>query len=664
MKSKLIDDIQSSLARGKRARAAHLIRTARTRRGDTALIDALRDKEATSVMALLDAAQSLGPDAAKHQLMAQTASHPYPALLTAIGDSRCTRALLDAAHALGKDFAEEHLLATDSVGKTALMIAADPDRHCCESLTALLEAGRALGEDTSRKQLLAKGGRYGDTALMWAAMEVDLRGVKAMLEAAKALGKDTLRELLLARNQRSMTSLTAVVSNKHISCSLIKDRAVGCVDALLAAVNDLGDDASVRELLFAEDAIVQAVRNLPECVSSLLEAASAVDPDAVRELMLTPAVTEPIVKWLTEDEDQRHLAWEAAGRGDAERLKAMLNDSRACGTAIELLEYQDDDGAETALMRAAHNGHVGCVKVILASAAEIGRSAVSHQLTVYDDIHMTALTYACSRGHEECVAAILEAGKRISRDAFRKMLLWNGELGSALWVASSRGHLGCVRLLLEAGRTVDATSSGKHLTVAEDTLGNTALIEAVTRGKEDCVKALLAEGVFLGPRRAGAQLLAASHEGTTALMAAAVGAHTGCMTALLEAGQALGKAKASEQILAVARDGTMALLHAVYHGHVDCVNALLAAGMALGTDVAKRQLLATVDDVTSYDVAQQNDDHACMQALFEARSVLVDSPRNEDGQAPEGRACHCRAYHGVVLENIDGSLGVYQGPGL
>ena len=116
---------------------------------------------------------------------------------------------------------------------------------------------------------------------------------------------------------------------------------------------------------------------------------------------------------------------------------ASKGDSEALVKALEAGISPDFKGKEgyTALIIAAHNGHLKCCKLLLARGADPNFE---------DTKRGTALMAAASAGNPECVSALLAAGAALNA---RRLV----DASNALYFACHAGHTECARLLLEAG---------------------------------------------------------------------------------------------------------------------------------------------------------------------------------------------------------------------
>jgi ankyrin repeat domain-containing protein 17 len=179
-----------------------------------------------------------------------------------------------------------------------------------------------------------------------------------------------------------------------------------------------------------------------------------------------------------------------ARRGDLEEVRRLVQRERWLVDAV--WQYWSP------LTAAAHDGHVEVVRYLLDEGAGINLRLHGRR---------AALSYACSEGRLEVVALLLARGARSTAsddgwtplmDAARKghtdiveLLLAHREgeqlerqiindRRTALHVACYDGHAGVVMLLLGAG-------ADPHVV---DSLGDTPLRYAVSRGRAECVALL------------------------------------------------------------------------------------------------------------------------------------------------------------------------------
>jgi ankyrin repeat protein len=212
----------------------------------------------------------------------------------------------------------------------------------------------------------------------------------------------------------------------------------------------------------------------------------------------------------------------AAGRGDVERVKALIRE----GVKVSRFVFLDkwDTWPTTALHEAAKRGRTRVVRVLLAAGADF-------ELGEGEDSDLTPLARAVTHGYVDVVKVLLERGARISAFAFGKavasgkielvgLLLKAGfslkARGISLVSAVRRGQMKMVRFLVESGIPLNYQDSG-----------STALMVAAQRGQTEIARFLI---------EAGADLKARSLGNSTALILAARANNLPIVLALIEAG--------------------------------------------------------------------------------------------------------------------------------
>jgi ankyrin repeat protein len=157
-----------------------------------------------------------------------------------------------------------------------------------------------------------------------------------------------------------------------------------------------------------------------------------------------------------------HLAAQAGHRHIIDFLFKSLKENHE-KTLRELIDAPDT-GKETALHRAAAQGHLETVQLLLENSANIEAKG---------DKNWTPLHRAANHGHRDIVQLLLNqnANKEASTEYNR----------TPLHCAACEGHLGTVELLLEQGANIEAI----------DKDGQTPLHEAADRGHLEVVQLLL-----------------------------------------------------------------------------------------------------------------------------------------------------------------------------
>ena len=214
------------------------------------------------------------------------------------------------------------------------------------------------------------------------------------------------------------------------------------------------------------------------------------------------------------------------------------------GAAVDARDIEGN----TALMRAAANGHGATVALLLKEGAAVGKR---------DKHGLTPLMLAAANGSEASVTALLEEGAVVDE----VINIYNGNTArmfaadnTALMIAAANGHKAIVASLLKAKAAVDK----------RNIYGNTALMFAAAKGHEASVTALLEEGAAVGER---------DRDGNTALMLAAKNGREASVALLLKEGADVEE-----------RDGdyNTPLMLAATRGHEAVVVSLLKEGAAVG----------------------------------------------------------------------------------
>ena len=277
---------------------------------------------------------------------------------------------------------------------------------------------------------------------------------------------------------------------------------------------------------------------------------------------------------------------------------------------------------ETPLQRAAENGHLEIVKMLLAAGAKTD---------IQNSFGETALMLASKRGYTDIVKALLKAGadfniknkcggtaetmaRRMEQTDVRNILIRAAQLqipapvdevtaankppdiiqvlpynpnlreDRAIVVAASKNQLERVKALLADNVDADSTISN----------GTTALMYASGRGYIEIIKTLLEANAFVDKT---------NNYGHTALIYASTYGQTAAMKELIKAGA---------DVNAADRPGRMSLRFAVEKGQKEAVKILLEAG----ADV--RGIKKTYAGKTALQIAQQNGNEDIVKLLKSA----------------------------------------------
>ena len=167
-----------------------------------------------------------------------------------------------------------------------------------------------------------------------------------------------------------------------------------------------------------------------------------------------------------------------------------------------------------ALLNCASNGHLECMKALVAAGADVnGGAEDDYMYGIYHYWHRELLGYtplmyaALDPGHGlECVNFLIQKGADVNK-AHK-----TGD--TPLICAAEGGNSQCMRVLIEQGADVNHTND----------YGYSALWHAVFKGQSVCTEMLLEAGADVNSKR-----------GCEPIMAAAFSGSVGCMEALIKA---------------------------------------------------------------------------------------------------------------------------------
>ncbi|MGE0206415.1 MAG: ankyrin repeat domain-containing protein [Candidatus Babeliales bacterium] len=127
-----------------------------------------------------------------------------------------------------------------------------------------------------------------------------------------------------------------------------------------------------------------------------------------------------------------------------------------------------DEKRETPLYKAAAKGNLACVKLLIASKAEID--------SINGSTGQTPFSAAICGGHKDCAKIFMKHGADIHKP--------DNNVETPLHVAALHGHVECLKLLIDAKVEIDA----------KDILGYTPLVSALVSNNIDCIALLLVHG--------------------------------------------------------------------------------------------------------------------------------------------------------------------------
>ena len=176
------------------------------------------------------------------------------------------------------------------------------------------------------------------------------------------------------------------------------------------------------------------------------------------------------------DEDNNTALMKAAGQGHIEVVRFLVEQ----GADLDIRNRQEQD----ALMLAAAGGHLAVATFLIDSGdyPSISPSLINYN---YENGPQIALEWAAYNGHLDMVRLLLEVIGAFDRPDPHPSLGW----------AASRGHLDVARLLLEHGAFVNAQPIGVEW------LGPSVLMLAAYSGQLEMVRFLLERGADIHARQ-------------------------------------------------------------------------------------------------------------------------------------------------------------------
>ncbi|KAI5843118.1 ankyrin repeat-containing domain protein [Morchella snyderi] len=301
----------------------------------------------------------------------------------------------------------------------------------------------------------------------------------------------------------------------------------------------------------------------------------------VRELLA------PRPKTLGPDKQPRASALLRTRVNVPESIQYLLVAAAASGNCELLIEQLGkgarpmyDPSGYTPIYRAAENGHLPIIKLLLRHGAHLG---------VEGKCQVSALHGATTGGNLQVVEYLLERGADLSAKSM--------EGYTAIHIAAKSGSIDVLKLLVDRGADMSERSGG--------TQGWTALLLAAWKGHLDTVQFLLERGADISAKKLnngcnalqlaaefnhievvglllerGAALSAKSTDGYTALHSAALCGSIDVLKLLVDRGADISERGGGTQ-------GWTALLMAAWKGHLDTVQYLVERG----ADISAKMLL-------------------------------------------------------------------------
>jgi ankyrin repeat protein len=287
---------------------------------------------------------------------------------------------------------------------------------------------------------------------------------------------------------------------------------------------------------------------------------------------------------------QERTFLDAAKSGQVGELRAFL----AKGVPVDVLDNRDLPWGQTALMHAAHGGHLEAIRLLLEAGARVStRDRADHEV----DRNRQPLHYAMLGKNLAVVEALLDAHANPNAES---------HLGvTPLTVAIEEGNLEGVRLLLKRGANINHKPRSPHHTPP--------LSSAAAVGSPALVRLLL---------KAGADPNVTDAQDQTPLMYANLaaplsGPSNAADQIVVEMSEALLRAGANVNHTG---DGRTALSLAVIHGNCRAARALLKAGA--DTNFIYEKLQGTLLDVVEQRIQACQKDMSAGSSFAGARLQL------------------------------------------
>ena len=530
----------------------------------------------------------------------------WQAIDPADGNHMDARAALLAASKHGHMACVEHLVkhkapvdqAVDQ-GGTALMAAAHNGHLDCVKYLLSNGADVQLTNDSGwTAMMLASTGGHLDCVeyLAGAGSRIDARtndDFTALMAAAQHGHQDCVQYLISKGAPLEAATKTGGTALLLASCS----GYLRCVEYLVAA-NAQVNPAGLCPLRGAAQSGHLA------CVKCLFENRAQLDRgNSFSPLMVASQEGRlACVEYLIDQRaDVGRQTREAENEGTTALILAAMNGHLACmkslvGGGAQVEQFRND--RTTALLAAASGGHLPCLKYLLDCRADIRRA---------DDNGMTALHRAAQYGHLASVEYLV--GQGAPETCSQKGL-------TVLMSAAGGGFLECVKYLLGRGGAshVDQMCIG----------GTTALMYASIEGHRECVEYLVTHHAEVGQT---------DHTGGTALMVASRAGHVDCVRYLVEQ---------SANVQQAEHDGITALMYAALGGHLDCICSLLEHNASLEQ--------ATPDGHTALLAAAAYGHLKCVQYLVgcNAQVERIYPVALQTADSDETNACACHLWKAIM----------------
>ncbi|TNJ27472.1 Ankyrin repeat protein 1 [Giardia muris] len=511
-------------------------------------------------------------------------------------------------------------------------------------MTALMHAAKC-NDPESIKYLSSELGMHdknGVTALMHAAY----RGAQACIQPLLSEARQaTTGETRWASTMPSGTTalMLAVIAGHEKVVELLKDQEADLKDsegrtALKYALERKHQD--IIRILTGESksyAVSRTQKGFEVRVSDFMKPLSSSSLKFSSAFGSADGQTALIRAVITNDENLFKSSFAVdAGKQDKNRRTALMYAAEHGYTKFVIKLREREGGLQirkgsyqgyTALMSAAKNGHVDCVKLLVEfEAGKIQSNGVS------------ALMLAAANGHTECVKLLLkfEAGRSTTCGTALIQAMWRNhrEAAMVLYANAEERKVSCITPLMWAAYCGDVAGTKEALKDSgspksrSHKIGDTALIYAAGSNSIECVELLIEYEACLQ-----------NNARFTALMHAADCNAVECVRVLREKEEGYTNYK-----------GYTALMLAAEHGYVACVDELRNEFDA--TKKGEKSALTIVEEKLQKEALTDEEReryNKCKEILLQTRDTLSQDKaevNNEDHSATHAQA--------TIVPSVDG----------
>lgn len=343
-----------------------------------------------------------------------------------------------------------------------------------------------------------------------------------------------------------------------------------------------GNDPAARDLLKCPHILVEARDS--QLMTPLYVASTYGYVDIARRLIFAGA------NLLSKDESAQTPLHRAAMEGNLEIVELLLNSASTIGGSkmVDRLVKESDTERETALHHAVNNGHYKITEKLILAGADVD---------AMNDSMATPLHAAAAVGDTDLIKLLLQNHARLECVDCNQQ--------TPLHRASYHNQAEAISVLLDAGANIEKRDKDSF----------TPLLMAASCGQATAVQMLLERG---------ADLEAVDKEDKTSVFWCAEQGN-------LEALEVLLKHEICAELVDVSDRSDNSPLHiAAFHGYVGIINALLSAGSKIDNK--------NEDGETALHIAAEEGQVKVVRELVKKYNFLI-SDQNEESNTPLHLAC-------------------------